>query len=271
MTAVQITSLGVAASRTGPDHALIDLSRIRVFTGLSVIARMLGDEIIEQIQAADSDVVVQRRVIAEITPELAAIGLSRVLIYARTPTLSNLKNFQEDFHYQMRTVFGTLQRPRWGGVLFPELFPEETTPAEPTALLFPFHLHSELEDIDYFFLVERNAALRFLRISIEPVTHTRLDLQRIAHVVVDDLERRTYIQGLTRAAESFRLGLLRECEERRTEHAESDRRHPEFFAQLRDAGLADCDTIAFQWPARVSSIHPERRARLFDNHRLAAA
>lgn len=254
MTAVQLTSLGVACQQTGPNEALIDLSGVRVFTGLSVIARMLGDEIIEQIQAADSDVVVQRRVIAEITPELAAIGLSRVLIYARTPTLGNLKNFQEDFHYQMRTVFGTLQRPRWGGVLFPELFPEEVAPAEPTALLFPFHLHSELEDIDYFFLVERNAALRFLRITIEPVNQTRLDLQRIAHVIVDDLERRTYIQGLTRAAESFRLGLLRECEERRTEHAESDRRHPEFFAQLRDAGLADCDTIAFQWPARVSAI-----------------
>lgn len=255
-----ITSLGVPLIEQGAARAFLDLTNIRVFTGLSVVARMLGDEVIEQIQAGDSDVVVQRRVIGDITPELAAIGLSRVLIYARTPVLQNLRDFQDAFQEQIRTVFGTLQRPRWGSVLFPELFPEllpERSHGAARALLFPFHLHSDLEDIDYFFLVERHAELRFLRITIEPVQASRLDLARITHVVVDDLERRTYIQGLTRAAETFRLGLLRECEERRTEHSESDRRHPEFFDQLRRAGLTGCETISFSWPPQISAIISE--------------
>ena len=254
------TSLGVPYIERGTARAFLDLTNLRVFTGLSVVARVLGDEVIEQIQAGDSDVVVQRRIIEDITPELAAIGLSQVLIYARTPVLQNLRDFQSEFHDQIRTVFGTLQRPRWGSVLFPELFPDlipgrSDRPTE--ALLFPFHLHSDLKDIDYFFLVERHAELRFLRITIEPVHDSRLDLNRIAHVVVDDLERRTYIQGLTRAAETFRLGLLRECEERRTEHTESDRRHPEFFDQLRRGGLFDCETITFRWPARITAIITE--------------
>ncbi len=250
-------------------RAVLDLSRIRVFTGLSVVARMLGDEVLEQIQAGDSDVVVQRRIINDITPELAAIGLARILIYAREPVLRNLRDFQEEFHQQIRAVFGTIQRPRWGSVLFPELFSGENSSDRaqgsgggPTqgphetgqALLFPFHLHSDLEQIDYFFLVEREVQLQFLRITIEPVKHSRLDLGRIPHVTVTDLDRRTYIQGLTRAAETFRLGLLRECEERRTEHLETDRRHPEFFEQVRRAGLVDCEAIRFQWPARLSTI-----------------
>ena len=116
----ELTSLGLPLQRTGDTEWAIDLSRLRLFKGLSVVARMIGDEILEQCRAGQTDIVLRQKIIPEITPELAALGLTHVMIFALSGVLKGLPHFQEEFHNQIRTVFGTLQRPRWGSVLFPE-------------------------------------------------------------------------------------------------------------------------------------------------------
>ena len=130
--AAELTSLGLPLQRTGDQEWSIDLSSLRLFKGLSVIARMIGDDILEQCRAGQTDIVLRQKIIPEITPELAALGLTHVMIFALSGVLKGLPHFQEEFHNQIRTVFGTLQRPRWGSVLFPELSAAESRP-EPRA------------------------------------------------------------------------------------------------------------------------------------------
>ncbi len=240
-----ITSLGVALRRRGESEWSLDLSHLKLFKGLSVVARLLGDDILEQSRIGEGDIIAQRRVIADITPELASL-VSSLSIYARSGVLRDLPTYHEEFQMQLRTVFGTLQRPRWGNILFPELFGSKH---EPKALLFPFHLHYAAREIDYFFLVERDLSGGFLRITVERDEDSRLNLAGIAHRTVDDLDRRTYLQGLTRITESVYQGMMRECENFRTEYTDNARRHSHFFNQLRNVGLSECDNLTMRWPS----------------------
>ena len=240
-----LTSLGVPLYQRSESDWSLDLTHLKLFTGLSVIARMIGDEILEQLRAGNFDIVSQHRIIADITPELASL-VSSVSVYARSGVLTELPQYQEQFHRQLRTVFGTLQRPRWGSILFPELF---NAKQKIQALLFPFHVVHAEREIDYYFLVERDEAGSFLRITIERELDARMNLASIPHLVVDDLDRRAYLQGLTRITESVYQGLLRECENQRTEYTDNARRNSHFFAQLSGADLTESDRMTVRWPA----------------------
>ena len=255
------TSLGVPVKKKDDNLYRIDLSELKPFTGLSVIARMLGDDILEQIKLKNTDTVVRRKLIKEITPELVNLGINRIIIYSRSNVLKKLPDFAEEFHDQIRTVFGTLQRPRWGGQLFPELFSDRKDVNVFPALLFPFHLHFESEDINYYFLVERDSHEGFLRISIEPQQENRLNLSTINHVVVDDLEKRNYLQGLSRFVDSIHHGIMRENENFKSEYTEVDKRHNIFFTQIRQGGLPLLNSITFFW-------RPEDAEELFRKYNL---
>lgn len=240
-----LTSLGVPLKRRAPSDWSLDLTHLKLFKGLSVIARVIGDTILEQIRAGHFDIVSQHRIIADITPELASL-VSNVSVYARSGVLNELPQYQEQFHIQLRTVFGTLQRPRWGSIIFPELFGAKH---QPRALLFPFHVYHEEQEIDYYFLVERDEAGSFLRITIERELDSRMNLAGIPHSTVDDLDRRAYLQGLTRITESVYQGLLRECENHRTEYTDNARRNSHFFEQLSSVGLSESENLTVRWPA----------------------
>jgi hypothetical protein len=242
-----LTSLGVPLLRQGSADWNVDLTHLKLFKGLSVIARVIGDAILEQIRVGNYDIVSQHRIIADITPELGSL-VSSVSVYARSGVLNDLPNYQDQFHIQLRTVFGTVQRPRWGSVIFPELFGLRHAPR---ALLFPFHVYNEQQEIDYYFLVERTdeSAGSFLRITIERENDSRMNLAGIPHRVVDDLDRRAYLQGLTRITESVYQGLLRECENHRTEYTDNARRNSHFFEQLSSVGLGESENLTVRWPA----------------------
>jgi len=258
------TSLGINLIEKGPGHFCIDLSKLKSFTGLSVIARMIGNDIFEQSKTPNSDVVVRRNIIKEITPELADLSITRLFIYARSSVLQNLPLIRKEFQEQLISVFGTLQRPGWGGILFPEYFTgERHEDGNPPGLLFPFHIYFDKKDIDYYFLVERDLKGQFLRIVIESEQENRINLSAIPHTVVDDLNRRTYLQGLTRFTESLYYGIMREIENFKSDYTEFDRKHHGFFEQLRNAGLSDVNSLTVRWSVeqtdamfRTEGIHP---------------
>lgn len=267
---VRLTSLGLHVRHQEGRHWLLDLTHLKLFTGLSVIASLLADDILEQKDGGTTDVVIKRKLIPEITPELASLSLNSVIIYARSNVLKNFSSYKDEFHIQLRSVFGTLQRPRWGGLLFPELFEKESLrtfqeehtllktehpdrkSANPPGLLFPYHLHFEREEIDYYFLVERDVEGQFLRITIERERDSRLNLSSIPHMTISDLDRRTYIQGLTKVTDSIIHGIRRESESHYNSYVENERHQSNFFKQLQSSGLTSCNTLTIQWP--VSSM-----------------
>ncbi len=261
-----LTSLGLPLRRKSDRHWSIDLSPIQIFTGLSVTSRMIGDELLEIHQGGAGDIVLKRGILSDITPELASLGLKHITVYYRSDVLSGFPKFRNEFMEQMLSVFGTLQRPRWGGLLFPELFGSDVLEQfgkdhnqfrqwrnepgkNPPALLFPFHLHFEQEEIDYFFLAERDVKGAFLRITIEKARDSRLNLNAIPHLTVDDLSRRTYLSGLSRFVETVYLGIRRESENLRNLYSEQIFHQKDFFTQIRRAGLDHCESLTFRWPS----------------------
>ncbi|MCB1175700.1 MAG: hypothetical protein KDK39_19150 [Leptospiraceae bacterium] len=265
------TSLGIPLLEQEPALWRLDLSELKLFTGLSVVARLIGDEVQNQLQNGNADIFVYRRLIGDITPDLIALGIDSVSLFSRRTVLANLDNYFESFQNQLRTVFGTFQRPGWAQVMFPEHFQSDTPvknlPNQPSgpattherhpALLFPFYSdqvdrHLANPEVDFYFLVERLGAEKLLRITIESKRDQRLDLKKLQPITVRDLNRRSYIQGLSRIAHGIYQGVLRECENQSTEYFDTDRRNQHFFQQLQQVRLADCETLVLRWPANFA-------------------
>jgi hypothetical protein len=245
-----LTTLGVPLVRQGDRHWLIDLTRIRVFRNLHTFVGLLINEVVEQCGFGVADIMVRRRVDPNLTPELAALGLDWVMLYARLDTAEGLPFHHRQFSEAMQMIFRTLQTERWGGILFPLFFRPSGPAAEgaPPALLFPFHLQDQNGEKGHFFLVEHNRPGRFLRITVEDAESSRLQLRHIPHRVVDQKPLHSYLPDIHRIAEQIHQGLLRECMNERAEYTEIPAHQRGLFDHLQRSGLEHLQSLRFTWP-----------------------
>ncbi len=235
------TSLGTSCVRRGSDW-MLDLTDLPLFHGLSVLARALGEIVIEQATDDRIDIAVDRALRPRENPELLEhLGVERVKLEGDHAFVASLVTDPDAFQDRLRALFGTLQRPRYRGVLFDD---------DPlTALVFPFAFPG---GTDATFLLERlvpaqRSDVCYLRITVENPARPRLDLGRLPHVVVEDLDERTFIAGSTRIAQTWAEGLRREAERGRREFTEVKRPHRHVFRQFAKAGLGDVESIALHW------------------------
>lgn len=245
-----LTSLGVPLVKQDDGHFLIDVTDVKVFAGLSTFVRLLTNDVIEQCSFGTADIMVRRKIDAHLTPELAALGLDWVMVYARTDAAENLLWYHKRLGHHMNIVFSAIQTKQWGGLLFGEFFGEvenEKTHTPP-ALLFPFHLHSEDMENEHFFLLEYSKTGHFLRVTIEDAAASRLQLKHIRHRVVDNLDQQSYLPDIQRIAGQIHQGILRECQNFRAEYKEIPRRQSDLFQHLRQGGIIELSVILFKWP-----------------------
>jgi hypothetical protein len=249
------TSLGFPLTQSEAGWE-IDLSTLKVFSGLSALSRIIGEQIIEQVENNPGDVSFLYKVNPGINPELVALEIHYVQVYSRAGVLADILSFKEEFQDQLIDIFGTLQRQNWREQLHPpeSLSAENATGASPTskALVFPFHHVSANDAIDYQFILERveshnQGGKYFLRLSVELPQKASLDLKGIPHSIVSDLNRRVYIAGSTKIAGSFRDGILRACFSGLKSYAEENRSYSQFFEQLANTKLGRMSRINFMW------------------------
>lgn len=256
----ELTTLGVHLIRQDDGRFFINLSDVKVFSGISEFVQMMAGSVIQQSSNSPVDVMVQQVVDSQLTPELDELGIAHVLLYMRSKPARQLLAYQEAFRRKLRLVFDIIQSPRWGGLLFPSAFPVrdglETGAAQPDlpALLFPFHIRPQSPEEDYFLLVEHDPEGKFLRITVENAEGSRLYLKRIPHRVVKDLEHRYSIQDIGKVAEQIFQGIHRECQNQQDEYTEIPGRQPVLFERLIDAGLTEVDHIKFRWPLEDSGL-----------------
>ena len=148
MTNTIDTTLGISLHKEESYYA-IDITELRVFSGLSVVARILGDQVIEMLENQPGDVAFLYKISPNINPELIDMNVRYIQIYSKRGVLDNILEFKDEFQEHLRSVFGTFQRPIWGCMIHPEYYKNNHESSR--ALLFPFHHHSENEDIDYIF------------------------------------------------------------------------------------------------------------------------
>lgn len=245
------TSLGPSLAHRGPLWSL-DLSGLQIIRGLSVLSGALGDKIIDQAFSERMDINVEHVIRPRDNPELVNdLGITHVKVVAEHTTIAAVVRDAELFQDHLRAVFGTLQRDRYRLALFPA-----TPDATPQALLFTFTFppaHGDAkETLPFIFLLERLTSPRTedrcsLRISIEDPRRPRLAISSIPHVVVDDIESRSFIAGSTRIAETWAEGLRREAERNRRAFTERYTPHSHLFNRFRKAGLQIIQQVNLTW------------------------
>ncbi|MCK5680721.1 hypothetical protein KAI46_07930 [bacterium] len=251
------TSFGVPLREQDSGNFVIDMTPQRVFSGIPVFVNSLGRQIIEQCRSLPVDLLTQVRVDSEHTPELAALGVNHVVIYARSLVANRLPENREKFIHHLRLVFDAVQTRKWGSLIFPKTFSKETDvdqqseQKEELAILFPFHTHDEGTQ-SYFILLEYNRENRFLRLTIEDGRQSRLHLKRIPHRIVNDVGRQHYRQDIATMAEQIFTGIHRECQNQRNEYIELPGQQSALFERLNNSGLKEISGAVFRWPLETA-------------------
>ncbi len=249
------SSLGPELVKRGDDWE-IDLSGLRVFFGLSVLAHILCDDVLNRVDSAVGDVSFLYKINPGINPELYDMKIFHIQVNARAGILLPEYVHREEFRGHLRTVLGTLQMPLWMGRLHPE---SERKSHESRALVFPFHVASDHQYVNYQFIVERlrnswDMSEYFLRITIENDRKAGINLESIPHVIVDDIRSRTYIEGSTRISESLTNNIHSACHRGTYYYGEENRLNNKLFEQISKTRLGGLDGINVYWDRDFSDL-----------------
>ncbi len=249
------TSFGININREDNEYS-IDITDLRVFTGLSVVARILGDQVLEIVENQPGDVSFLYRINPGINPELIEMNVKFIQIYSKRGVLSNFLLFKDEFQDHLRSVFGTFQRPLWGSIIHPEYYTKIHTSSR--ALIFPFHLHSESKDIDYNIILERvkndGEEDFFFRLTIEDHKESTFHLKDFPHVIVDDLSSRAYIEGSSKLADSISEKIQSASKKGHFQYIEENIIQGHIFEQLLKTNLGKIEQINFIWDSNFSAF-----------------
>jgi hypothetical protein len=221
----------------------VDVSKIRVLTGLNILAESLIKAIIDQSVFGRSDILIEQRVDADLQPELHDAGVTNLVFTTRLTVLEDLPQFYEVIGYQIRYMLNAIQNE----TLYQKLLPQGGE--SPRGILFPFHREDDSDLTGFFYLVEYVPSGRFLRITLESVQDSRLRMTRIPHVVVDRIDLIHTRVDIPNAAAMIAQGLLEACIHQRWNYSASVAHFGDFIQFLRKAGLPDLEVLSFSWPA----------------------
>jgi len=248
-----ITSLGYPLQQTEEGWE-VDLSELKIFTGLSVLAKIIGEHIIDEAERSPGDVSFLYKINSNINPELVEMNIHHVQVYARAGVMHGIRKFRDVFINQLITVFGTLQRRKWRREIYPEASycREEKSVQFSKALVFPFfHDHDNIENNNRFILEKVKNSVSgksfFFRLTIETFEKEIIDLNAIPNVVVDDLLTRVYIAGSSKIARSVRDNIANACSRGLDYYSEENRTYSRLFEQLENTHLGRLEFINFSW------------------------
>ncbi len=266
------TSLGPALVKEETNTFGIDLSRLQIFLGLSILSRTLGDDIVERVVSSPGDISILYRINPNINYELCEKKIGYIQIHSRAGVLGDVNLFREEFQDHLRIVFGTFQRQVWAKKIHPEFFGEDLATNPSRALVFPFHHVSPNEKVDYQFILERVANQRepgefLLRLTIETFDRANIDLKSIDHEIVSDLDSRVYIAGSTKIAESIHGAVVGACQRGENLYSEENRRFNRVFEQIQKTALGALSQINFIWDESFAgytlTVEPRRSLPVF--------
>ena len=235
----------------------IHLEELRLFTGLSVLARILADQILDQMASHFGDVSFSYKVNPNINPELLEMQIVAIQVYSKSGVLDDALFHTDEFHSQLRTIFGTFQRPKWAKKIHPEFYGEDPREVESLALVFPFTVKSGLNK-NFQFILERVANVHytgkfFMRLTIETASESIHENSK-NRMIVDDLDARVYIAGTTKLSESISDKILTASNKGLVSYSEDNAPYSSLFEQLHKTHLEKVDQINFYWNRNFSEL-----------------
>jgi len=104
-----LSSLGVPLTEQSPGQFGIDTTCLRAFAGIATLSQMLVNDVMEQCGLGITDILVQRKVLPQLTPELHAAGVEWIMIYSRLEAVEKLPSQYHEFSRAVDIVFHCLQ------------------------------------------------------------------------------------------------------------------------------------------------------------------
>ncbi len=241
--------MGRMKEETGGE-LVVDISKIRVMSGLNILAESLIKALIEKSVFGHCDVMAEQRVDPDLQPELHAAGVHNVSFFARLTVAESLPYFNETVGYQIHYIFNAMQ----GDEIFEDLFPPEGRNTR--GVLFPFHRGDTHDRTGFFYLVEHVPAGHFLRITLESAQDPRLRLSRISHSIIDHIDLIHSRVDIPTTASSFAQGVMEACLSRKNTYTAAKVHFGDFITFLNKAGLTDIEALSFSWPTELIKKAP---------------
>jgi hypothetical protein len=198
--------------------------------------------VVAQCRPERFEVVGERKLRVRENPELVhEYGIEHVRIEVAAALVDDVLGDPSRFERRLRAVLGSLQRSRFRDALLPA--ERERT----RALLTEFGDGGIATRFLLEQIVRRDGGRGALRITAEPASGGRVDVSRVPHVRIEDVEEREFLAGSTRIAETWTEALRREAERGRRSFHEGRSPHSHLFRQLDQAGLAALQRVSLRW------------------------
>jgi hypothetical protein len=243
-----ITSLGYPIIQENNLYK-INLTELKIFTGLSVLAKILSDQILEQVEGNLGDISFLYKINPNINPELLEMQIYGIQVYAKAGVLDELILHKDEFHTEIRTIFGTFQRPTWAKLIHPEFYGEKPVGEEQNSLVFYFDY-----TFSKYFILERAENSRFpnkffLRLIISSIAPTG---NQNKYHLVNDIHSRTYLAGSTKLSEFIAEKILQSVQKNLQSYIEEYNPLSSLFEQIQKTSLNKLEQIGFFWDREFS-------------------
>ncbi|XDD46309.1 hypothetical protein AB3N60_16620 [Leptospira sp. WS39.C2] len=252
------TSLGPTLHQIEDGLWEIDLSNLRIFFGLSILSRTIGEEIGNLLQSLPGDLAFTYKINPNINHELVDMHIQHVQVFARAGILKDWVLFREEFEDNLRFVFGSFQQQSIAKKIHPEFYGEDPNRNSSVALLFPFDTEF-VHPSGYYILMERVQNQNrigdfFIRITIDSREDGCLNLANIHHEVISDVHSRTYIAGASKISESLSNGIINVAQKGETFYEEENSHFSKVFSQIEKTPLGKLSNINFYWEEQYRNL-----------------
>ncbi|TGK81702.1 hypothetical protein EHQ24_10385 [Leptospira noumeaensis] len=252
------TSLGPVLNFVEDGLWEIDLTNLRIFFGLSILSRTIGEEIGNQLNSLPGDLSFTYKINPNINHELVDMHIQHVQVFARAGILKDWVLFREEFEENLRFVFGSFQQQSVAKKIHPEFYGEDPNRNASVALLFPFETEF-IHESGYYILMERVASQYrigdfFLRITIDTREDGCLNLSNIKHEIISDAHTRTYIAGASKISESLSTGIINAAQKGETFYEEENSHFSKVFSQIEKTPLGKLTNINFYWEEQYRNL-----------------
>lgn len=244
----KIISFGIPVQQTDEHTFSVSLNNVIDFQGIESLMATLLDQLRESCFFGQSDVAVNINIEKESCPQLHNFGIHKLFFYGAFENFEDLPLIYNNISLHLKYIFNALQSP----AIYADFFNNANT-SDTKALLFPFNREVENDTTRLHYLVENVAGSHFLRITAEELEHSRLNLRRISHRAISNIDLKQQLQSIRPDTWSIFSSMLTLCRNNRFSFKDTGLQLPQLVNHLKENGYGKLTELTLNWNRTVSN------------------